>query len=61
LSKPFYTADTVLALFREHFSEPTARVNLLADDWDLIIADCETAGDIKQAVFEYLEIAEEDL
>lgn len=61
LSKPFYTADTVLKLFREHFREPAALINLLVDDWDIIVSDCETKEEIKQKVFDYLEIAKEDL
>lgn len=56
LSKPLYKAETVLSYFREKYYDKAWAVDLLADDWDLITAECETNEDYKKAVFEYLGI-----
>ncbi len=54
LSKPLYEAETVLELFREKYSNKAWAVDLLADDWDSITAECETNADYKKAIFDYL-------
>lgn len=54
LSYPTYKSETVLNIFREKYYDKAWAVDLLADDWDLITADCETNEDYKKAVFEYL-------
>ena len=54
LSKPLYEAEFVLSYFRERYYDKAWAVDLLADDWDDITADCETNEDYREAVFEYL-------
>lgn len=54
LSYPTYKAETVVDIFREKYYDKAWAVDLLADDWDLITADCETNEDYKKAIFEYL-------
>ena len=58
LSKPLYEAETVLELFRKKYSNKAWAVDYLADDWDLITAECETKEDYKKAIFEYFNIEE---
>ena len=58
LSKPLYKAETVLSYFREKYYDKAWAVDLLADDWDLITAECETNEDYKKAVLEYLNVEE---
>lgn len=58
LSYPTYKAETVLNIFREKYSDKAWAVDLLADDWDLITADCETNEDYKKAIFDYLNVEE---
>ena len=60
LSYPTYEAETVLMVYRDKFGNKIWAHELLADDWDDITADCETNEDYKKAIFEYLEIEEED-
>lgn len=54
LSYPTYKADTVVDIFREKYYDKAWAVDLLADDWVHITADCETNEDYKKAVFDYL-------
>lgn len=56
LSKPIWDAETVLSYFYETFANKAWLVDLLIDDWDLIIADCKTNEDYKRAIFEYFGI-----
>ena len=58
LSKPLYKAEFVLEYFREKYYDKAIAVDYLADDWDLITAECETNEDYKEAVFEYLNVEE---
>ena len=58
LSYPTYKSETVLNIFREKYYDKAWAVDLLADDWDLITADCETNEDYKKAVFDYLNVEE---
>lgn len=54
LSYPTYKSETVLNIFREKYYDKAWAVDLLADDWDLITAECETNEDYKKAIFDYL-------
>lgn len=56
LSKPHYDAHVVISVFNERYGNKAFGVDLLADEWDLITAECETNEDYKKAVFEYLNI-----
>lgn len=58
LSYPTYKSETVLNIFREKYYDKAWAVDLLADDWDLITAECETNEAYKKAIFEYLNIEE---
>lgn len=58
LSYPTYKSETVLNIFREKYYDKAWAVDLLADDWDLITAECETNEDYKKAVLEYLNVEE---
>lgn len=60
LSYPNYEAETVLQIFRDEFANKVWALECLIDDWDDITADCETNEDYKRALFEYLEIVEDD-
>lgn len=59
LSKLGYDAQTVISLFYEKFGNKAANVDILPDDWDLIVSDCETIDDVRRAVFGYLDISED--
>lgn len=54
MSKPLYYADDVIAMFNEKYGNKAASVDYLADDWDIITADCKTNEDYKKAIFRYL-------
>ena len=58
LSNPLYDAETVLSFFRDRYANKAGAVDLLADDWDLITAECKTNTDYKKAIFDYLQIEE---
>lgn len=60
LSYITYPAETVLEVYHDKYGNKIWAHELLPDDWDLITADCETNEDYKKAIFEYLEIEEED-
>lgn len=60
LSKPTWSAADVLDYFNEKYGSKAAALEYLADDWDLITADCETNADFKKAIFNYMYIKSED-
>jgi hypothetical protein len=60
LSKPTWDAEYVLDYFNEKYGSKAAALEYLADDWDLITADCETNADFKKAIFNYMYIKLED-
>ena len=54
LSKPLYSADTVISVFNEKYGNKAAGIDYLPDDWYLITEECVTNEDYKKAIFEYL-------
>lgn len=60
LSKPTWSAKTVLSYFEEKYKNKAIAVDFLPYDWDSITADCVTNADFKDALFEYLDIKQED-
>lgn len=60
LSYPTYEAETVLQVFRDEFANKMVALECLEDDWDDVTADCVTNEDYRRALFEYLEIEEDE-
>lgn len=60
LSYPNYEAETILQIFRDEFANKVWALECLADDWDDVTADCVTNEDYKRALFEYLEVEEDE-